>query len=283
MARQFRETFGALAALLLAAGDTAAEPVQVKHGALRLNGNLEIANDRSLTEGVAIILHGALAHHGEPTVAALQRNLKARGVASLAVTLSLGIDDRRGPRACDVPHAYGDAEVATELERWVEWLARRHVRSVDYIGVSRGGAQLVDFLQKQKGGRRVVLMAPTLVTAAEIASGYRKTHNQELAIALEAARAKPREQRRVDYLACRQAMVQGSTFLEAYREVPAASVANIVQQTLVVVAGNDEVVPDLEARLPPTVKHVVIEGADHAFRDLSAEDAADAIAEFLRE
>lgn len=283
MARRFGDIFGALAALILTAGGAAAEPVQVTHGALKLNGNLEIANDRSLTEGVAIILHGALAHHGEPAVAALQRNLKIRGIATLAITLSLGVDDRRGARACNVPHIYGEADVAAELERWVEWLARRSVRSIDYIGFSRGGAQLVDFLQKQKGGRRVVLLAPALINAADIAAGYRKAHNQELAIALEAARAKPKEQRRVDYLTCRQAMVQGSTFLEAYREVPAASLANIMQQTLVVIAGNDEVVPDLETRLPPTTNHVVIEGADHAFRDINGEDAADAIAEFLRE
>jgi pimeloyl-ACP methyl ester carboxylesterase len=78
-------------------------------------------------------------------------------------------------------------------------------------------------------------------------------------------------------------MVLGSTFLEAYRPVSPDAIANIVQQTLVVLAGNDEAVPDLEPRLPPKVRHVVIEGSDHSFRDLNAEDAADAIAEFLRE
>jgi pimeloyl-ACP methyl ester carboxylesterase len=287
MARRLYGMLASLVALALAtlaaAGDAAAEPVQVKLGALRLNGNLEIASDTNLTEGVAIVVHGALGHHAEPTVAALQRTLKVRGIATLAITLSLGVDDRKGPRACEVPHAYGQGELAAEIERWVEWLAHHHVRRVDYIGWSRGGAQLVDFLQRQKGGRRVVLLAPTLLPAAEISAGYRKAHDKDLAIALEAARARPREQRRVDFLACRQAMVQGSTFLEAYRELPASSVASIVQQTLVVIAGNDEVVPDLETRLPATVKHVVIDGADHAFRDAAAEDAADAIAEFLRE
>ena len=36
-----------------------------------------------------------------------------------------------------MPHAYGEAELAAELERWVEWLARHQVRRIDYIGVSR--------------------------------------------------------------------------------------------------------------------------------------------------
>lgn len=260
-----------------------AEPVQVKLGNLRLNGNLEAPEGRSLTEGIAIIVHGTLGHHGEPTVAALQRNLKVRGIATLAITLSLGVDDRKGPRACDVPHSYSAAEISAELERWVDWVARHGVRGVDYIGFSRGGAQLVDYLQKQKGGRRVVLLAPAMPDMAEIAAAYRRAYNRDLAIALEAARASPKETRRVDYLTCRQAMVLGSTFLEAYRPVSPDAIANIVQQTLVVLAGNDEAVPDLEPRLPPKVRHVVIEGSDHSFRDLNAEDAADAIAEFLRE
>jgi len=273
----------ALAMLAAPAGAAWAEPVQVKLGTVRLNGNLEVPEGRSLTDGVAIILHSALGHHGEPTVAALQRNLKVRGLATLAITLSLGIDDRKGPRACDVPHAYSDADVTAELDRWVEWVAKNSVRGIDFVGFSRGGAQLVDFLQKQKGGRRAILLAPALPAQADMAAAYRRAFGQELAIALEAARAKPKELRRVDYLGCRQAMVLGSTFIEAYRPVPPEAIANIVQQTLVVLAGNDDAVPDLEPRLPSTVRHVVIEGSDHNFRDLNGEDAADAIAEFLRE
>jgi pimeloyl-ACP methyl ester carboxylesterase len=284
MARLIGPISAVLLALTSGLASALADPVQVKLGDRRLNANLEIPEGRNLGDlGIAIVLHDALGFHGEPTIAALQKNLKVRGIATLAVTLSLGVDDRKGPRACDQPHAYTEADAAAELERWLDWVAHNGVRAVDYIGFSRGGAQLVDFLQKQKGGRRVVLLAPALPAGPEIAGAYRKAFNQELAIALEAARAKPAETRRVDYLSCRQAMVKGSTFLEAYREVPANSLSNIVQQTLVVLAGNDEVVPDLEARLPPKIRYVVIEGSDHFFRDLNAEDAADVVAEFLRE
>ena len=89
MARRFGERLAALVAfnwLGWAADIAAAEPVQVKLGALRLNGNLEIANDRNLAEGVAIVLHGTLGHHGEPPVAALQRNLKALGTFGYMTT-----------------------------------------------------------------------------------------------------------------------------------------------------------------------------------------------------
>ncbi len=47
------------------------------------------------------------------TIAALQKNLSERGIGSLATTLSLGVDDRQRPRACDVPHDHALACVAS--------------------------------------------------------------------------------------------------------------------------------------------------------------------------
>jgi len=57
---------------------------------------------------------------------------------------------------------------------------------------------------------------------------------------------------------------------------------------LVVVAGGDEIVRDAARRIAPLadgrrVRMEVIAGADHFFRDLFGEDAADAVHAFLRE
>ena len=49
-----------------------------------------------------------------------------------------------------------------------------------------------------------------------------------------------------------------------------------------VVAGKDEIVPDLAKKLPSQVRKAVIEGSGHFFPDLYGEDAADAIAQFLK-
>lgn len=260
-------------ALVVASAGAAAEPVQLKPGALRLNANLEVPAGRTLADGVAIVLHGTQSHYGQETVAALQKNLKARGVATLAVTLSLGIDDRKGPRDCAIPHAYTDADIGPELERWAQWLAENNARAVDYIGFSRGGAQLVDLLRTRKTGRRVVLLAPLLLADP----------GKDRAAILDAARAKPGEMQRVDFLLCKQAQVTGAALLDAYRESPAQAIASLTQPVLVVIAGNDEIVPDLETRLPAKTRRAVIEGSDHFFRDLNGEDAAEAIVEFLRE
>ena len=56
------------------------------------------------------------------------------------------------------------------------------------------------------------------------------------------------------------------------------------------IAGSkDEIVPDIPERIGPiaetqgNVALEVVEGADHFFRDLYAEDAADLIANFVRQ
>ena len=59
------------------------------------------------------------------------------------------------------------------------------------------------------------------------------------------------------------------------------------QRTLVVAAGNDAIVPDLVDAVRPMdgqgeIALRVIEGADHFFLDLYADEAADAVAAWLQ-
>ena len=61
----------------------------------------------------------------------------------------------------------------------------------------------------------------------------------------------------------------------------------IKKPTLVVVAGNDEIVVGLDKKVSPLadgkrVQVKVVDSADHFFRDLFADDAADAIDAFLK-
>jgi hypothetical protein len=271
------------AALALVAGGVAAEPVQIRDGSLRLNGKLERPAAATSPDSIAIVLHGTLSHHGQETVVSFQHNLAARGIVTLAVTLSLGIDDRRGPRACTPAHTHTLADAARELGLWEDWALGHGFATIDHVGFSRGGAQLAELMRAPRRGRRLVLLAPALAVDADIATAYRKAYGGELAHALDAARAAPREARTVDFLYCRQAEVSGAAFLDAYREVPPVLLSSIDRPLLVVVAGSDEIVPNLEPRLPAGIRRVRVDGADHFFSDLNGEDAADAIAAFLTE
>lgn len=274
-----------LALLLLAAASAAAraEPVQIKPSLLRLNGNLELPAGKTAADGIVLIVHGMLSWYGQETIVALQKNLKDRGVGSLAITLSLGVDNRQGTRRCDIVHDYAVAGAKREVGLWLEWLAGQGARTVDLLGFSRGGTQVATFAPELARARRVVLLAPTFATADEQAGRYRRAFGHELAPEIAEARKHPLQQRTIDFLSCRQAPVLNATFLDGYAELPPSLAAKTGHPTLVVVAGKDEVVPDLATKLPSDVKPVVIDGASHFFLDLHGEEAADAIAKFLKE
>jgi pimeloyl-ACP methyl ester carboxylesterase len=271
----------ALVLLAAASGAARAEPVQIKPGLQRLNGNLELPAGKSPADGLVLMVHGTLSWYGQETIAALQKNLKAKGIGSLAITLSLGIDDRQKTRRCDVVHDYAVAGAKREVGLWLEWLAGQGARTVDLLGFSRGGAQVATFAPELARARRVVLLAPAFATADEQAETYQRAFGHPLAPEIEIARKNPLQQRTVDFLICQQAPVLNATFLDGYAERPPSLAAKTGHPTLVVVAGKDEVVPDLVARLPSDVKPVVIDGATHFFLDLYGEEAADAIAKFL--
>lgn len=284
VARAFLGALG-LAILLVAAATmgVAAEPVQIRPSLLRLNANLELPEGKTEADGVAILLHGTLSHHRQETIAALQQNLKARGIGTLAITLSLGIDDRQGPRACDVLHDYALAGVRRELLLWLAWLDGHGAKPIDLIGFSRGGAEIALVVRDLSPVRKVVLVAPAFASADELAEGYQRSFGQPLGPLLDAAREAPLGKSTVDFLLCRQAPVLGATFLNAYRELPVRLAADTGRPTLVVIAGKDEIARDLGTRLPSEVRRVTIDGAGHFFPDLYGEDAADAIAKFLKE
>ena len=271
----------ALSLLALVPGVASAEPVQIKPSLLRLNGNLEMPAGKTATDGIVVILHGTLSWHGQETIVALQKNLKARGVGSLAITLSLGVDDRQRTRRCDVKHDYALAGAKREVGLWLEWLKGQNAKFVDLLGFSRGGAQVAAFAPEFQDVRRVVLLAPAFATSVEQAEIYKRAFGHDLAAEIEEARKAPLQQRTVDFLTCKQAPVLNATFLDGYSEMPPRLAAKTGHPTLVVVAGKDEVVPDLTKRLPSDVKPVVIEGADHFFHDRYGEEAADVIAKFL--
>jgi len=273
-----------LASLLLALvpGVAAAEPVQIKPSLTRLNANLELPPGKTVGDGVVVIVHGMLSWYGQETVAALQKNLKAHGIGSLAITLSLGVDDRRGPRRCDVTHDYALAGAQREVGRWMDWLGGQKAKSVDLLGFSRGGAQVAAIAPQLPNVRKVVLMAPAFATALEQAEAYQRAFGHPLQPGIDEARKNPLAMRTVDFLSCKQAPVLNATFLDGYSELPPQLAARTGKPTLVIVAGKDEVVPDLARKLPSDVKPVVIDGASHFFLDLYGEEAADAVAKFIQ-
>ena len=269
-------------ATLPACQPASADPVQLKSGQTRLNGNLELPAGKKVADGVALILHSALSDFRQDLVVALQQNLKKRGIASLAITLSLGIDNREGPRACGLLHDYALAGTQREIAAWMAWLRADGAQTIDLIGYSRGGTQIAELAPKLSRVGHVVLIAPLFATASERAEVYQRDYGHPIGKPIADANEYPLQKMTVDFLGCRDAQVLGATFLDAYRERLPQLAADTTHPTLVVIAGKDEAVPDLAKKLPAQVQKVVIEGAGHVFADKYSDQAAEVIAGFLK-
>jgi len=274
----------ALAATASAASSAArAEPVERSADGLRLGGELVRAGEWK--DGVVLLVHGTLAHHRMELMQALQTALKERGLSSLAVTLSLGIDARTGMYDCAQPHRHRHADAVAEIAGWVAWLKGQGAGPVTLLGHSRGGNQAARYLAGAPDGAvaRAVLLAP--------ATGEPPANRETV---LAAAEGKP-DDAMVDVpalLYCGPGRATAGTVRSYYaddaRHDTLSLIAGIRVPLLVVGAADDTVVPKLVPRLEevkgrPGVRTVVIDGADHFFRDLAAEDAADAVAAFLKE
>lgn len=294
-----RSLFGlAIAALVSAALSVQAEEVTTRHRGLTLNGNLELADGKGLEDGVILITHGLLAHNKMEIISAFQGLFKTRGLSTLAINLSLGISDRHGFFDCGRLQTHRPTDALDEIEAWVGWLKTQGATDIVLMGHSQGGAQTALYAAERKDEAisAVVLVAPGTFSPERAAAAYQQRHGVELAPILDRAQALVRDGRgqsqldRIGFLSCENATVTAASFVGWYAPSPLrhtpALLARIKARTLVVVAGADAVVSDLAEEVAPmdgkgAVSVKVIEGADHFFLDLFADEAAEAVTSWL--
>lgn len=287
-----------LAGLLFIVDLVHANEVALPYKGITLNANLELAAGKKLDDGVILITHGALAYNGMEIIVYLRKLFKERGYNTLAINLSLGINNRHGMYDCKVTHRHRQNDAIGEIDAWIEWLKGQGVKQVTLLGHSRGGLQTALYAAERDNAlvKAVVLMAPA--TRDNGGPGYQKRYKKPLAPILEQAQKLIKEGKgdtvlkHVDFMSCLDTSVTADAFVSYYGPDPRLDapylIPGIKKPTLVVVAGNDEVVVGLDKKVAPLVdgKHVqmkVIDGAGHFFRDLNADDAVDAIDGFLKE
>jgi pimeloyl-ACP methyl ester carboxylesterase len=283
---------------IVAVHGAAAEEVQTRLNGLTLDGNLEFAPGKAPEEGVMLLVHGTLAHNKMELIANLQRLLAARGVSTLAVNLSLGVNDRHGFFDCGRLHTHRYGDAIEEIDAWVGWLKSQGVLDITVAGHSRGAAQVAAYALQQRDPAigAVVLLAPTTFDAARTAEAYQARYGVDLAELVKRAQSLVSAGRGgewlpgVGFLNCDNATVTAASFVSYYGASTAmhtpALMTRLRQRTLVVVAGADALFPDLAAAVAPLdgtreISVKTVEGADHFFLDLFAEDASDVIAAFL--
>ncbi len=276
-----------------------AKEVTLKYRELTLNANLEIAKGKKLADGVILITHGALAHRGMEAITYIRSLFRERGYNTLAINLSLGLDNRHGFYDCKVTHRHRNDDAVDEIGAWMDWLKSQGTKRVALLGHSRGGAQTALYAAERDNAlvQAVVLLAPATRENTD-AAAYQQRYNQPLVPVLEKAQKLVKDGKgamvleHVNLMSCRDTPVTAEAFVSYYGpralvDTPSL-VPKIKKPTLVVVAGNDEVVVDLDKKVAPLVdgKRVqmkIIDGANHFFRDLFADDAVDGIHAFLKD
>jgi pimeloyl-ACP methyl ester carboxylesterase len=289
-----------LTALLLAHAPVHAEEVRQSSAGLTLNANLE-KGDNWPSGPVVLITHGTLSHNKTEIITALQTLFQENGLSSLAINLSLGLDDRHGPYDCATPHSHKHEDAVIEIGTWLEWLKRQGAKEVVLLGHSRGGNQTAWFAVDRQDDpvvTKLILVAPQTWSPAYAAEEYEKHYGKPLAPLLKTAQSMvsggksktPMEH--IDFIYCTDTSATAGAFVSYYAEEPRQDtpylLPKINKPVLVFAATEDQVVKGLDKILAPmaqsgAIELEVMDGADHSFRDLYAEDLVERAVEFISE
>lgn len=291
--RSIASAFVAGSLVLGSATALAAEAKEIKqtieqNGAnLSVRANLMMADGKTMQDDMVLLTHGTLTHMGRSTYAALQKNLAALGVSSLAINLSLGVDNRQGEYDCAVPHKHKHTDALQEIGVWLDWLQKQGANQITLAGHSRGGNQTAWFASENDSDRfeKVVLIAP----------GFNGPKPADFLAKAKAMQKKGEGQsmiKGIDFIYCKDAQASADAVVSYYQDQPGYHTIELLKSakkpTLVAIGSDDDVVEGLAEAVEPLVASgkvttVTIEDADHFFMDFANEDLAAAIAEFVAE
>ncbi len=276
-----------------------AEGVSLEHQGIKLHAELSLAPGKSLKDGVIVLLHGTIAHNRMEIMQAFEATMNDRGYNTLAVNLGYGIDDRTGMLDCGVTHTHRHEDAVAELGLWMDWLKAKGAGKVVLMAHSRGGNQAAWYVLEHDSPmiQSLVLVAPMTWSADKAAKGYDKRYGTDVGPLLKKAQRLQKQGKgetpleKVGLLYCEDATATADAFVSYYRadwrkETP--SVVEKLKKPVLVFAGSeDELTADLGPKMEAVaasrdnVRFELIDGSDHFFRDLYAEDVADITAEFI--
>ncbi|WP_439102823.1 alpha/beta hydrolase [Congregibacter sp.] len=273
-----------------------AEEVQLDDQEPVLSGRL-LRSDSWPGGDVALLLHGTLSHRDTEIIQALEILLGDEGVSTLAINLSLGIDNRAGAFACDSVHRHREDDASTELARWSRWLAGQGVEKITAVGHSRGANQLARYAKDGADPNitRLVLIAPPQWSWDATRTSYETRHNSSLEEVLAEAETRVAAGEgdtpmpgKVGLLYCDNTRATAASFVSYYRRDPLRDTPTVLARLslpVLVVAGSDDQIasglPIAMAERAPTVTVEEIEGADHFFRDLYADELVEIAIDFM--
>jgi pimeloyl-ACP methyl ester carboxylesterase len=291
--RQRHALFLLISTLLLSVA-TLAESVQINLAERKLNGNLITVEDKQ--QSAFLILHGTWAHAAMELPATLQSLLEDEGYASLAITLSLGVNDRQGFFDCKSPVIQGHEAALDELHAWYLFLREKGYSKVVLMAHSRGGAQAALYQLKypQDQLAALLLIAPMTWQKGVEAKAYHDKYGVNLNDLLAQAE-QYRQAGKVLFappgiLYCEKTPVSPHAFISYYSALPEKNTPALLANTLIptfVYLGSEDLLSISFSKQQGlfvnknNITVVNIEGAGHFFRDLYADELIEDILQRL--
>lgn len=246
---------------------------------------------------VAMILHGTLSHRDTEIIQSLESLLGDAGVSTLAINLSLGVEERKQAFPCEGPHRHRESDASIELARWSAWLATAGVREFTAIGHSRGANQIARYVLETADplAARLILIAPPQWSSQATQDAYRDRHGESLATLIDQAQAQAANgegeallPNKLGLLYCENTRATAASFLSYYsddhlRDTPTL-IAGLSRPVLVIAGSDDQVaagLPEAIAERAPGVLLEEIDGANHFFRDLYADEMVEIAIDFM--
>lgn len=289
----------ALAAAVIG-GSAAAEEVTTEYEGRHFVAELTLASGKAVADNLLLVVHGTMSHKDSEIIVAFREAMKQRGINTLAINLSLGVDNRHGPLDCAVPQVHYQREALLDIGVWLTWARDHGAKKVDLFGHSRGANQVAWYAFERPQVPlvgKVALLAPMTWDKDREAARYRERYGHGYDDTLKTAEEMVKYTRKrdflpepVDFLTCPKARVNAEAFFEYYdddqRKDTPSILRGVDRKVLVVMGSEDTYVPDLPAKLAgrklPHVTTKTIQGADHFFQDLAMDEVADTVAAFLK-
>jgi predicted alpha/beta-fold hydrolase len=272
-----------IALILLCAQSAYSKDLQIEHQKLMLNASFT-HNVSDIEDGrIFLILHGTLAHGNMEIVNSLQEILKEEDEKVLAITLSLGINNRKGMYNCELPHNHQHKDAQEELAKWIEWLIEHGAQEIILVGHSRGAMQVAEYLasNNKKQIQGAVLLAPPATSKSPLGSEL-----TPMPVKLENTVSSQAYFKVDRFLHCQESVVS-STSLDSYYGDPSSgidifeTIDQISTPTIIFLGSNDPIV-DLnmwskQSNFNENIKVITVDGAGHFFRDLYLYDIVDSV------
>ena len=276
------------------------ETVTLKHNNINLNANLKLADGKSLKDDIILMTHGTLAHGKMEIMATLQNLFADNGISSLSITLGLNQDNRKGFYDCATPHTHKHTDAIEEIDLWMNWLKKQGNNNVILLGYSRGGNQTAWYAAEHDSPmiKKIILVAPLTWNIHEVKSKYKTTYNKEITPILNKAKALIKQGRdevplkHTDFIYCKDSTVSAGSFVSYYKDDRRMDTPFLINEltrpTLVFTGTEDKVVKGLAEAMSylsskPNIQSHSIEGSDHFFRDLYADEIVEKSIEFIEE